>query len=1416
MNRWGISLLYWRRQKVSSLLLVIFALMTCPSTLAQGSKVTALSESIKEEDRDHPRERERWFMRGRTVPGESAAALRLKAQRQKMRMRAARSAMSKAQNAAVPLSSTSAGWIPLGPVPLASDASGAGIQDYGPVSGRATSIAVDPADPSGNTVFIGGAYGGVWKSTNAGSLSPSSTSVTWTPITDDQASLAVGAIAIQPGNTNPASSVVLVGTGEANSSGDSYYGAGILRSADGGNTWNLIQSGDGGAHPFLGLGFTKIAFSTLNPNLNLVVAASAASTLGVENGAIANSIRGLYTSTDAGQTWSLRVPMDPGGQVVSPPASATAVVFNPLMGLFYAAIRYHGFYFSSDGMTWSRLPNQPGGAKLSTTACPSALPATPTCPIYRGEFAVVPGRNEMYVWYVDVNENDQGIYRTTDGGNTWTTISETGIANCGPNGSSEPGCGTDQGAYNLELAAVPDGGATDLYAGAVNLFKCTLANTSSTACTQAAGWLNLTHVYGCSAIAKVHPDQHAVAFPFPLPSGKSLMYFANDGGIYRALDGFALTTGTCGGSNPFDSLNSTLGSMTQFVAFSQHPTDANTLLGGTQDNGSPATSQATTSPAWINVNGGDGGYNAITPSSLLDWFVSNPDLPPQGLEIDHCSLGINCHTGDFANGAVVKSTQLGNDDGDFYFPYILDPQSDHELLVGTCRVWRGGPSTSSTGVYTALSNNFETLSGATCTGNEVNLVRGLAAGGPSSSGFSNVIYATTNGTGPGVSPVKGGAVWVSTNAAGGPPTFKNETGSINPSHFNISSVSIDTSDVTGNTAYVTIMGFHVSHVFKTTNAGASWTDFSPSGSGLPDAPANAVVVDSQAAIVYAGTDVGVFSSSTASPAWTEVGSTAGPDATGFLPNVPVTALKIFNSGGLKLLRASTYGRGVWQLPLVPYVISIANTPLQVLPNQTATFNGSLTAFGGYTSQVALTCANGSPRLPGTCTLNPTQVAPGAGFAVNASDATVNDYDFTVHGVGADTNHVTQDVPLTLQVVDFGLSALSPSSVTANTPNSSAPVTFAVNAMGSFDQTVALSCMGLPAGAACRFTSGTSQTISSVNPTSSSPATVQLIVTTMPATPTGSYTVTIQASALGGIRTQTLALTVTALADFTIAISNSPQSANVNDGSNGKNMTATFNGSLSPYHAYNATVNLTCGPGAPPQCSAAPASPSVTGADGAAIPFTVTVSSPNVQTYNFNVIGTGTDAATTTHPASLVFDSLFWFNLTAASAAQTITAGQPATFSFTLQPVGRTFPNAVTFSCSVSPTPSLAPVCSAPPPLTVGSGQSNVSVTLSTTATVASFHKKGAFYALWLPLPGISLVFAGISSGKTRRKHAAMHAAIGFLFLLLLLLVGCGGGGSSVGGPPPPRPGTPAGAYQVTLTATSGTVSQQQVVTLTVQ
>src|ERR1022692_3070288 len=215
---------------------VIFALLPFSLPLlaqAQGAKKSTPETPIADADGDHEEQRAEWFLRGRSVPGKSSAELRHRAYQSKMQARAARLARARAAEQGPQPNSqpSSVGWTPLGPVPLASDATGDGFQNYDQVSGRATAVAIDPADPTGNTVYIGGAQGGVWKSTNA--TSPAA-NVTWTAVTDDQATLSIGSIAIQPGSSNPAQSVVLVGTGEADNFADSYFGLGILRSADGG------------------------------------------------------------------------------------------------------------------------------------------------------------------------------------------------------------------------------------------------------------------------------------------------------------------------------------------------------------------------------------------------------------------------------------------------------------------------------------------------------------------------------------------------------------------------------------------------------------------------------------------------------------------------------------------------------------------------------------------------------------------------------------------------------------------------------------------------------------------------------------------------------------------------------------------------------------------------------------------------------------------------------------------------------------------------------------------------------------------------------------------------------------------------------------------------------------------------------
>ncbi len=1369
--------------KAVALFFLLVSLLSPLSAFAQVKSQKMHSASAGERDEDQPQKRAQWNMRGRIAPkGESAAALRLRAYQQKMAMRAQRAAEAQRAGALAPPPTT---WVSRGPSPLASDATGNGFQDYSWVSGRATSVLVDPADATGNTVFLGGAYGGLWKSTNAGSKSATPDLVTWQALIDDQPSLAVGAIALEPGNSN----IILVGTGEANSSGDSYYGMGILRSTDGGTTWTQIKSAASG-ESFLGIGFSKMAFSTSNTNL---VVASTAGDIGFDFGLeqSGSSPRGLYYSTDAGATWH-RVTLADSAV----PASATGVVFNPKQGAngtFYAAIRRHGIYSSTDGTTFTRLPTQPI-AGLASANCPAAS-NSPNCPLYRAEFAVTPGVNETYVWIVDVqsSEVDNFIWRTTDGGAHWTQIPDNGITNCFQGGDSggDGGCGVSQGAYNLELAAVPGSpSGTDLYAGTINIYKCHLASGTASSCSTIDAnvpndWINLTHVYGCAntvlgALAHVHPDQHGLAFM--VASSKAPGYFAHDGGISRTLDGYAgLKSGSCTGHNQFDSLAQTLGSMSEFVSFSVHPTSADTMVGGTQDNGSPKTATATTSTTWQNALSGDGGYNAINQSNRHEWFTSNPFS-----DILKCQGGSSCD--DNGQYYVASARFIGNIDfGAFYTPFILDPKNSGEMLIGTCRMWRGDTATGTNniGFFSPLSVNFDTLDGTRCNGGEVNQVAGLAAGGPpDGGGFSNVIYATTWGYGP-FAGIGGGEVWVTTNAATTP--LSNVTGStINPNHYAISSVAIDNSDATGNTAYVGIMGFHASHVWKTTDAGGTglvtdWTDWTGTGlTALPDNPVSALFVDSANGIIYAGTDVGVFSSPTtgAGGVWTEVGPVASPGAVGFLPSAPVTAIQMFTAGcGSGELRVSTYGRGIWDYPKPDFCAAISDTPQTVLKSQTATLNGTLTAFGSYNSAVTLTCGAGAP---GACTFNPstpiTATTAGVPFTVTVSSGTtIKNYTFNIHATDGTISH---DFSVTVNVTDFSEGVPSPASITAVQGQTSNATQSTIGSLGPFNGYVTLACSGLPTGASCNFSPSSVIPLYPLNPSTNASVTV----TTSASTPIANGTViTLSATTDGeAAKNQTFTLNVTVPPpDFTIAVTATPNSTLANQN-------VQWSGNLTALNGYNKPVTLSCTAGAPGTCTFSPsATMTPTAAPGTS--FTATVGSNTAATYNFTI--SGTDAASLTHatPTETLTVSQDFSVPSTLVDPPAANPGQVTSTTMLISPVGgATFAGNVTFAACTG-LPSGLSCTYSPTQIASGSNATTVTISVQTagpftgTAGAARPRMRAQKQRLWLPL---SLPLAGlVLVGLVGRRWPRRYKIVGLCLALTVtgFLVACGGGSS----PPPP-------------------------------
>ncbi len=128
-------------------------------------------------------------------------------------------------------------WTALGPAAVQTP-------DFGLVTGRVAAIALDPSDATGNRLYIGTTGGGVWRRTmRAHRRSSADRALRRSPTRwprsaeSTDASISIGALTVQPGGTG----VILAGTGDPNDVLDSYYGAGILRSTDGGNTWSLIQ-----------------------------------------------------------------------------------------------------------------------------------------------------------------------------------------------------------------------------------------------------------------------------------------------------------------------------------------------------------------------------------------------------------------------------------------------------------------------------------------------------------------------------------------------------------------------------------------------------------------------------------------------------------------------------------------------------------------------------------------------------------------------------------------------------------------------------------------------------------------------------------------------------------------------------------------------------------------------------------------------------------------------------------------------------------------------------------------------------------------------------------------------------------------------------------------------------------------------
>jgi photosystem II stability/assembly factor-like uncharacterized protein len=508
---------------------------------------------------------------------------------------------------------------------------------------------------------------------------------------------------------------------------------------------------------------------------------------------------GLYRSTNGGANFTQVMSQTPVTDLVVDPTN-TLIWYAAVGNIFGSA--NNGVYKSTDG-----------GASFPT----KLAGGLPTVNVGRINIAIA--ASSPTTLYASVQNSSSfallGIWQTTNGGTNWTQLTATGAS-----------CAT-QCWYDMYLAVDPTNAAI-VYFGGFSLYR------------SANGGASFTDIGG-----SIHVDHHSFAF---LPGGPTSTIFAgSDGGIFKS---------TNSGTN-WTSLNTNI-AITQFYSgIALHPTAAGTVLGGTQDNGSPLTTGSLT---WTDQIGGDGGFAAIDFTTPTTAYGETQWTPPG---CGFCGPRRSDNLGVSAFNLRTTGINL-NDPGLFIPPLIMSPSTATTLYFGTNKVH----------ITTNRGDNW-TASGTTLGGNVTHIAQA-----PSNAA---IIYAgATNGL-----------VYKSTNTNATYASFSTGLPARVPTYL-----AVHPTDP--NTAFVAVSGFGSGHVWKTINGGTSWTNIS---GNLPDVPVNAIVLDPTAPTteIFVGTDLGVYRTHDGGTTWTVFN-------TG-LPNVPVLDLKYNPTTGV--LAAATHGRGVF-------------------------------------------------------------------------------------------------------------------------------------------------------------------------------------------------------------------------------------------------------------------------------------------------------------------------------------------------------------------------------------------------------------------------------------------------------------------------------------------------------------------------
>jgi photosystem II stability/assembly factor-like uncharacterized protein len=465
------------------------------------------------------------------------------------------------------------------------------------IGARVTDLAIHPVDT--DIVYAAMASGGLFRSVDGGE--------TWVPITDDLPVVTIGAVALDPGDPD----VIYVGTGEANASSFSWFGMGVYKSEDAGATWEYI-----------GLEDTRyIARIVVDPiDTRRLWVAGTGTLFGT------NPERGIYRSLDGGDSWELVLAVTDstsGTDVAIDPArpdTVFAAMWERVRGLNYrrSGGPSSGVYRSTDGGdSWvalgGGLPSGTGVGRIGLSVCGSA-PST------------------VYAIYADDPGYFAGVYKSTDGGDTWSRTADGNMESLY----------SSFGWYFGQVRVDPENSGR-VFALGVPFYRSEDGGDS---------WYEV----GPSN----HVDHHAMAFD---PVDPSRIFEGNDGGVYASHNSGESWT------KLYDQHTN------QFYAIEIDYQNPARLYGGTQDNGTLRT--VTGDPDdWEAIFGGDGFYCNVDPTNSNTIYV----------EYQYGNL---YRSTNFAGSWTrVMSGINSGDRRNWSTPVVMDPADPRTLYYGTYRVYR--------------------------------------------------------------------------------------------------------------------------------------------------------------------------------------------------------------------------------------------------------------------------------------------------------------------------------------------------------------------------------------------------------------------------------------------------------------------------------------------------------------------------------------------------------------------------------------------------------------------------------------------------------------------------------------------------------------------------------------------------------